>query len=294
MKQICQSIALLFSILCLGDLAHAKPETFRTYVAQIDPAPSQQEPTLVFLTAYGRVLRVDPGNQKALSDLKDALLSGTPVKVRVNDLGFMDTVTDVAPVSSVGLEDQLGLLNEIESPSPEAAPEPVMPPGPTSPTDVDGLFKFMRAMHLRGGSQCFHRAYIWAYDTFTKTGIATMKVFMFFTRKYIREYRYKWWFHVTPFAYAADGTETVLDATFMGGPTTMHGWSNYFVKPHEQCPTAERYLDYASTFPDHYCFFRKTSMYYYHPSSVQQADRSGYVIDHWDAAGLRASQDARP
>ena len=131
------------------------------------------------------------------------------------------------------------------------------------------------SLRVRRTSQCYNRALIWGYEAWKNQGLKSMKVFMFFTRKYIRDYHYKWWFHSSPLAIVenGDGTEErVLDRYFMREPVSLKTWSDYFIKPKTPCATAALYSDYRDHQDEHYCYFMKVPMYYWQPKDVEARD----------------------
>lgn len=99
-----------------------------------------------------------------------------------------------------------------------------------------------------------------------------MKVFMFFTAKYIRDYRYRWWFHVSPFAYVDENSsvkEAILDFTFMNGPVNPKEWSDHFIKPKTPCPTVLKYSEYSTRQYEHYCYFMKVPIFFWQPRHLE-------------------------
>jgi hypothetical protein len=114
-----------------------------------------------------------------------------------------------------------------------------------------------------------------------------MKVFMFFTAKYIREYHYQWWFHVSPFTYVKandEVSERVLDYYFMKEPVSMRTWSDHFIAPKTECPTVNHYSEYDQHQYDSYCYLMKVPMYYWQPQDLEkleqdQTQRLNFVPD---------------
>lgn len=159
------------------------------------------------------------------------------------------------------------------------------------------VFDGMRS--LRWKSQCFQRAHVWALDM-SWSGYRTMKVFLFFSRKFISEYRYKWWFHVAPFTYVANGTptpsEVVLDPQFLDNALPMQQWTDHFMgegglgTPYV-CPEVSKYQDYANNPWGAYCYTRKVAMYYYQPIDLEALDDDRNVIVNefrqWDVNNSR-------
>lgn len=123
-------------------------------------------------------------------------------------------------------------------------------------------------------SQCYQRAQVWAHRMFSQRALNTKKVFLFFTRSYVRRVNYKWWFHVAPFA-MANGVETVLDPTFTDSPLTMKNWTDTFVSSHRECRSVETYQEYESLHESEDCVLIKVPMYYYQPMDIQNRDQTG-------------------
>lgn len=68
-----------------------------------------------------------------------------------------------------------------------------------------------------------------------------MKVILFFSAQFQRQFHYKWWFHIAPFVYVRSSTgadqELVLDPEFMTGqngaprgPQSIDAWTNHFMR----------------------------------------------------------------
>jgi cellobiose-specific phosphotransferase system component IIB len=140
----------------------------------------------------------------------------------------------------------------------------------------------------RRRSQCYERAYVWAYDLWNSQEIHSMKIFLFFTSKYIREYRFKWWFHVTPMSYLGE-EEYVLDRLFAKGPLRMKTWTNIFMRNNAVCKSVVSYFDYDKEDPNESCFLIRSSMYYLGPNALKRRDQ-GYELTKWNTATLRTSR----
>src|SRR5690606_5114643 len=88
----------------------------------------------------------------------------------------------------------------------------------------------MRKDYTKHG-ECYNRAHIWAYEEHEKKGTNLMKIFMFFTERYIRNYKFGWWFHVTPMVYMANkSSPRTLDRKYTSGPRQTKVWSDVFIK----------------------------------------------------------------
>ncbi len=137
-------------------------------------------------------------------------------------------------------------------------------------------------------SQCYQRAMTWTYEMYTYRGINSMKAFLFFTRKFINEYHYKWWFHVTPFVYV-NGVEYTLDPTFTDKPLQMQDWTNDFMIGNPVCPEIAKYSDYSNHEFDQYCYLRKVPMYYYQPADIEREDNAGTQLQGFNRSDVNAA-----
>ncbi|MES2856881.1 MAG: protein-glutamine glutaminase family protein, partial [Bdellovibrionota bacterium] len=159
---------------------------------------------------------------------------------------------------------------------------------------AEAIHKILKGMNLKKGSQCFHRAYLWAFDTSTKQNLFTEKAFLFFTPKYIRQYRYKWWFHVAPLLRnpLAPDQDRMIDPWFLTGPRPIQRWTDEFMKNKAVCPVIPVYVAHDQHYADGWCYMRITPMYYYHPNTVALADLEGRIETEFEERGLKYSEAA--
>jgi hypothetical protein len=137
-------------------------------------------------------------------------------------------------------------------------------------------FRKMRTDWQRwSGSQCYNRAHVWSYEEFQRTGLKSMKLFMFFTRSYIWKYNYKWWFHVTPMTYVA-GVPMTMDRMFMKGPAEVKTWSDKFIISKRNCPVIYRYTDYSQHQDTEHCYLHPASMYFWQPRDLERLEQTGF------------------
>jgi hypothetical protein len=140
----------------------------------------------------------------------------------------------------------------------------------------------------RRKSQCYDRAYVCGHDLWETQAINSMKLFLFFTNKYIREYRYKWWFHVSPLSYVVE-QEYVIDRLFTKGPLVPQTWTNIFMRNRAVCKSVGNYFDYFKDDPNEYCFLIRSTMFYLGPNSLKRRDQ-GYELTKWNTSTLRTSR----
>lgn len=131
----------------------------------------------------------------------------------------------------------------------------------------------------RRRSECYHRAYVWAYEEHKKSNRMLTKHFLFFTRRYIREYRYRWWFHVAPSALFAndDGSQEfiIFDRTFMNGPASIKEWTDSFIASRRHCPVVYVYSHYNNNQESQHCYLIPTPMYYLQPLDIENFEKKG-------------------
>jgi hypothetical protein len=137
------------------------------------------------------------------------------------------------------------------------------------------VFKNMRRNYTKNG-ECYNRAHIWAYETFNKTSLNGMKIFMFFTNRYIRKYKYNWWFHVTPMYYVGNlDSPRTLDRRYTHGPLQTKTWSDVFIKSKRRCKKVELFNDYWNGQKTEDCYHIHASMYYIMPRDIEKRDLYG-------------------
>ena len=137
-------------------------------------------------------------------------------------------------------------------------------------------------------SQCYNRAHMWTYEAAVVHGENLGKLWIFFTRRYIREYRYKWWFHVSPYAEVNDGNERyVLDRGFTMVPYNVTNWKNLFMKNQANCPVVERYSDYEDNQRSQYCYLIYSSQFYWQPQHLERLENRNQIQNRYNESDLR-------
>jgi hypothetical protein len=145
---------------------------------------------------------------------------------------------------------------------------------------------FMRQMrpNAREDAECYNRAHVWAYEGATRDSVRSMKVWIFFTRSYIRQYNFEWWFHVSPYTFVREKeriTERVLDFKFARGPQLMQDWTNIFMRNRARCPVIRKYSIFEQQQGEESCFLMKTNMYYYQPLDIENLEKRGVEKTFW-------------
>ena len=255
-------IFFLITVISLKAVA----ETHQGAVSYIDYPVSGEKDTLLYLTDAS-VVKLS--SRKDISFYEEAKRSGVILKIRTDNKRYvLEAEEKFQQSEEVPVEE----FSEVFTPTVLRSPEEAR-------TIFNGLRRYSRSY-----SQCYNRAHIWAYESRNKFQLDSMKVFMFYTRKYIREYNFQWWFHVAPFTYVADNGrayESVLDKKFSRGPTDMKGWTDIFMKNKVTCPVISKYTDYENHQEEEYCYLYKASMYYVQPLDLENLERTGKTKNQW-------------
>lgn len=128
-------------------------------------------------------------------------------------------------------------------------------------------------------SQCYNRAHIWNYEEYKRTSLFSKKVFIFFTRRYIRNYNFYWWFHAIPTVlvrHEGNIVERALDPRYTRGPLPMKSWSDVFVRSKRECPIITKYSTYRNNQESEDCYLHFSSMYYWQPRDLERYENTGY------------------
>ncbi len=151
-------------------------------------------------------------------------------------------------------------------------------------SEVQTLFNTLRN-DTHPKSQCYNRAHVWSWELHRNYNngkrVQTGKIWLFFTKKYIKAYRYKWWFHIAPYL-TVNSDVRVIDRSFSYSPDTERGWTNRFMQNSARCPEVRRYTDYSQNQWDAYCYVIKTSVYYWQPWQIESLEKGGQVRNQWN------------
>lgn len=128
------------------------------------------------------------------------------------------------------------------------------------------------------GSQCYDRAHTWAYRSESKNGVKLSKAWLFFADHYIETYRFKWWFHVAPFAkILMKGVveERIMDRKFYAYPLKFKLWTDIFMENKVECREIELYTDYSRSPNTDDCFILRSTPYYWQPRDLKSLAEKG-------------------
>lgn len=268
-------IIFLFSFL----MVNASARVMTAQVQDLDIGDGKTEVILIFLS-NGQVVLLPWHQTEFLNALQKANRDKLWVKVTLND--EREVINFEWAVAGQGLKENLH----------EKTLEHFTPTILSSMEVAQKVFKEARYKNIV--SQCFNRAHVWAYEWKKKRDLNSGKMFVFFTRKYIRENNFHWWFHVAPFVHVAVGEnikERVLDMKFMNGPKTVGDWVKGLLKKDVQCVTVNKYSDYANYPESNDCYLMRASMYYYWPLDLENEELYGTKKQSWSKAELSIAYD---
>lgn len=251
-----------------------------TQIHDIDHGDHITEEALVFLTS-GQVVKLNVNNTDLLNQMNDHLVKREWINVTFDDNREIVEVT-AAPEKKAGFSKSL------------------VNPEVKSILDGDNLMKGYTASVLteekakaihkesrhasKEETQCFNRAHVWSYEWRVKHNIYSKKMWIFFTRKYIRRYNFEWWFHVAPMVnMIVDGQvkERVMDKKYSSRPQPIQVWANMFLRDDAKCPFVSRYSEHATLPEQGSCFFQKSPMYYYQPVDLEFFEKYGNPKLSW-------------
>lgn len=251
-----------FMLICLVFCQSAFPERATSTIHSIDQG-HLNEPHLI---------RFDNGRSSFISSEKSALLAiltrsfdqSEPLKLTINKHNEIISATAHSDFKSFGEEEKSLHDKNIFTPS-------VLQKN----SDALKVFRKMRRDYSVAG-ECFNRAHVWSYEEFKRTGLNSMKVFMFFTEKYIRKYKFNWWFHVTPAVYVSNTKSLkTLDRRYTSGPRQPKTWSDSFIKSKRRCKEVTKFDDFWLNQEKEDCFHIISSMYYVIPRDLEKRDFTG-------------------
>lgn len=249
-----------------------------TQIHDIDMGQVDEQP-LIFLST-GQVVTY-PGTDKSIFDrLRSAIRNKTWFALKLNEAREIIELKEIALPPSVMSQKNL-LTEENEA--------PYMPSILKNMDVARGFFYDARTTH-KEESQCFNRAHVWAYEWRTKKNLYSSKAWLFFTRKFIRKYKFEWWFHVAPMVHViSDGQvkERVMDIKYARGPLKLKQWTDIFMRDNADCPVVEKYSDHANFPESGSCFLMKSSMYYYQPVDIEQKEILGFDKTKWQESEVR-------
>lgn len=240
-------------------------------------------------TTTGEVLWVPAHGARLLAVLQRAFAEQVMVEVEFDERHTVHAARLSAEKSTLAVFDDEESFDKLDD---EQHP-------PYSPTVLNSV-GYMNQIHwgldnrTHEDSQCYNRAHGWAYDMYRLHGVNSMKLFLFFTDRYIREYRHNWWFHVAPMVYTSDGygtNEYVMDRSFSDNPVYPQVWTNIFMKNQAVCRSVDHWDQYRKDDPSEWCFLMRSTMYYRGTTGIKKRDRDQKWRTKWSEKEIREARN---
>ncbi len=232
----------------------------------------------------GEIVDILKSNKRAISQARDAFSTNEAIKIldKVTSTDYPDTALEVeivvsktpytpevAPRRKIKNLYSREAYNRIRFRTRNPLEKSKISIAPT----YEAAQEIMNSMNggTREESQCYNRAHMWTYEALIQNNVNLGKVWIFFTKKYIREIGHKWWFHVAPYTHVGDDTfRYVLDRGFTMVPYTMENWKNIFIKNKANCPVVTDYNHYDKRQNSAYCYLIYSSQYYWQPWQLER------------------------
>jgi hypothetical protein len=251
----------------------------------------------VLVSWNGRVLEASKDNQRILDLLEEARISGLEVNLDIESGAQFDLLNNKEMITEVELLNfEVNNKNKNLTEGTAIAEHPMIGFEPTVVDSSDRANEIFKTLNTktRRSSQCFNRAHIWSKSMWDNYKIKSMKIFIFYTKKFRSEISDKWWFHVAPMINVA-GVNTVMDREFTRTPKTADQWEGIFTgklnTPGYRCKKMDNISTYFEdeNYNNEFCNIQYTSMYHWGPNDLQQAASESIIQTDWKNWKLRES-----
>jgi hypothetical protein len=271
-------------------LALQAQATITTNVVHMEEGVSNIENTEVFVTYEGRVFEVDPNRSDLLEKLEIAKEVNLQVEIEVETGAQFDVLGNIEKIISVSLVSENIQLNNDEN-------ESFNPMTNYTPSNVESLEKATEMFKSLNGktkrfSQCFNRAHVWSKQMYDNYGVNSMKILIYYTKKYRKEVSKKWWFHIAPMI-DINGEYYVMDKEFTRAPITAKKWESIFTKkmksPGYRCKQIVHIGEYydSNNTNNEFCNIQYTSMFYWEPNDMSRLEKTGAQKTSWVKTELK-------
>lgn len=272
---------LMFSLLSLPLFASVD---LTTQIHDIDYGTKEGDEVLVLLKS-GHVAKLRETN---------SLLEKNFVNQKSKDVWYNVTLDDDRYITSIEKTEAPITVEHVIKKNDEKA---LMEYVPTTIASLEVAKKYFReARYNPKESQCFNRAMVWSYEWYRKHSVRSNKMFIYFTRTYIRRYNFEWWFHVAPLVHVSENgkvVEKMMDRKYSSGPLDVNKWSNLFMRNDAPCSVITKYSEYADFPYTGDCYIQRSNMYTYQPADLQMNEAWGYTKDNFNMTEVRqAFQEA--
>ena len=285
---------MLTGLIALLSVNAVFASTYTMEIVKVNPALENEESVTVFAND-GRVYEIELQNKGLIEKAILAQDTHLEVQVKLSDSAGSEDLLELRnKILSIELLSDLGdTAQTVETTIPRGFQKDRLFTNilendyitdVASINTVESLFRGQRRDTKRK-SQCYNRAHVWAYEMSAQRlngrRVQMGKMWIFFTSRYIRDYKYKWWFHISPYL-TQSGRIMVMDRTFLSRPADLQYWTDQFISTREVCKTVRKYSDYELNQRARNCFLMKTSVHYWQPWQIKNAETRGEAQTDWN------------
>lgn len=257
----------------------------RTNIVHLENSVVNTENTDVFVTYQGRVFEVDPAKKEVISLLEKAKQENLEVELEVEQGKEFASPNKVEKILAVKIINTKEVEVKVEN------QQVLTPMDNYSPSNIESYDKALEIFQTLNGdtkmfSQCFNRAHIWAKQMNDDFQVDSMKILIYYTKKYRKEVSKKWWFHIAPMV-DVNGQYFVMDREFTRKPVTDENWEKIFTKkmgnPEYRCKKIDNIKEFYddNNMNNEFCNIQHTSMYYWEPNDMSRLDKEGKTKTGW-------------
>lgn len=259
-------------------------------------APNEASDSYAIFGSDGRIYNIDASNTELVENAYKALEVKEAVEVElslhIESEELLELRNEILDINFINLELDSTITNQIDASKflfDYAELENDYVTNFTDSYSQTRVFEGQRR-DTKSKSQCYNRAHVWSWEMrrFSDAGrrVQPGKVWLFFTRKYIRNYNYKWWFHIAPYT-KLNGEVRVMDRSYSRGPEALQNWTNHFIGSNQRCPIVGKYSDYRNYQNSSDCYVIKTSVHYWQPWQIENAETKNQSQDAWNSYELK-------
>lgn len=259
--QFCKFLILTF---CISTLAHANIKIHNIL------APVANDDVYLILANSGIVYEVEKDKTEIINNAYFAFENNLSIDLKTS--GILKILTDKREkVLDLSFTPSTKSISAQVYTS-ENIPTPLNNYLVNTVDDIETINDYFNTMNRRTRrfSQCYNRAHMWSYELHKKFNLNLGKIWIFFTSKYIRDFKYKWWFHIAPYLDLKNRNSSyVMDRSFTKKPLKVKEWTDIFMENKSECKEVEFYSDYRENQNSEYCYLIKSSMYYWQPFNIE-------------------------
>lgn len=252
-----------------------------TRILHIDEPEIMGESYEILIAKNRSIFKVNPSDSELIKMLYQAEELNSIVEIETNE-------EDLISLKVVETSDELLDFYPKNELHPMSNYEPS---NVTSYEEAHRMFKYLKD-RTKWFTECFNRALVWSKQMYDRDQVKSMKILIYYTKKFRREIKGKWWFHIAPMI-DVNGQFYVMDREFTNKPVTDTEWEKIFTKKMEKkgifgykCKVIKNISEYYDEYNQNneYCNIQVTSMYYWEPNDMSNLEKTGIeqtIFENW-------------